>query len=132
MSNFSKPNNNTRRSTTRSGARSMSRSISKSINSLKSKKQEFNVKYDSLRKKHITKEYALELVESSITDYNKLVDDYNKLVKKNEELKDNLNKMKNKLRVFHKLNTEWINEVNIQFKKYFNAWKSDMARKIKL
>lgn len=40
--------------------------------------------------------------------------------------------MKNKLRELHEVNKSWINEVNDQFKKFFNAWKSDMARRITL
>ena len=40
--------------------------------------------------------------------------------------------MKNKLRELHEVNKVWINEVNDQFKKFFNAWKREMAHRIQL
>ena len=142
MSNFLKTNNTTRRSSTRSAARSRSRSRSRSIsrsrsrsiskNSFKSKKKILNDRFTNFQKDNITKDYALELFDTSVSDYNDLVDDYNKLVKKNQIINDDLKKMKNKLRELHEVNKVWINEVNDQFKKFFNAWKREMASRIKL
>ena len=101
----------------------------------------------NLKKKHITNiNTATDLIHDRKIIINDLLDELDKLSEENrilteknkKSIEDNKiltkenKKIYHDLSKYHEVNKTWINEVNSQFKKFFNAWKIEIAKIIKL